>query len=1500
MVPGIHGQEASNTSNMIEVTCEIRLILIAAVVVLGSVDAVSGDMESPLPSVLPMPRLRLSRHTNLLDPASAGTSSNHLTDTPVAPVRNLNQEFDLDGDEDEQPTPRMTATATLHDIAETPAARLRALLSRTPVSSKPAPVPHPPPLSSDYESDFDPPNGINSTAPSFARESLKDIFSRALREPGNTPQKERSRPRRNSIDTSEVEASPRVQLERSKNKGKRRSLSDEEIENSYKSSRRSETSSRSSQAATFDLLRERLTNSHTQIKDQHLSEAMYDDTIPGNDSNDTATFLRDLNASTATPPAATSTPQQSLRMSTNSQLQFQSNLMDQDSEMQRAIEGFDSYEADGQSQRPVSSPSSRQPVPDARQGPPSPQDPRRSQSSLSISHKKSQSLEGFRGPLVRRVSEDLRSSSRTSSSHSGTSSHIDEQDRIREREREWNKPKTPNRSHTPELQHQSSHGRFSRSGSPAVGAPNRHTLSRQGSSNSLHSFDGASSRGSSFGSQAEYRERLAELERERNLERERDWNKRHPKVTRPTSSLSMHSSPGTDRPRTQSLANMSRPDSTQLLTPDRSLHRHHSYTHSSRATSPALSTTASHDGKLDSEEEEIVHERERNWNAPRPKWGQHEHSYRLGSPSQSYSPSGRPRAESLKSPVADGEAPGHRGQTPAQVASFRVNGVHGESNSTLPPRPLSPLPPAKTSASPRHGHHPSSPAQIPPPHSPLPPLSSTTAKGKAPEKSSLSNKPNVPSTDKSQTPSGSRPAYSFMRNRTPLPPLELEKETPERLPPSVKSIPPPSPSPTPGVRPSSRTSGTPKHSGIPVRSPKKSQALSKSNNAHPKVVDERSHTESPKSDPPPRTATIHSMHDVEEERSQPYYDINDHDEGDLAQEMTPTLRTIPPPPVEAFETPPPRSPSPLRQKTAADDENRLQKALATNSASMPLGPIDINTDSSVIQELSPPPSPSVELPAPSVSHSLLSTPPRRPSFNASRVEFQTPSPPKGLPALPGPPTSSEDEGGEPLRAHMPVRELPSDLTALKTPRPPGAWASTPAPPRIEQRPRLPSEEETEPENEHLLTPARNVHPDLTAAKTPRPPGAWASTPAPPTRQFTAQARLSSEDEHDSGLATPVASLSRASSLPPQTPWPPGAWMPTPRKSILKVRFDSHGSLSVEDSSKDVSGDNVDASVETEGPPSTSWNEDVTPRAVTPEPPTPVSPTARDIRSPSRKAPGIRVLDAFGREVPKQRVNNDALGMNSTPRSKSGIRVVDAMGRDVNEVDETVQQSADLTERDEPSVLLNRNEALVRVRQGLSDLASGLDDLDRANNDARLDYTRLGALNDVSRAARVTRQQLSDTLSSNEASLRDKLEPFRASMKKGKLFIPAVVDRRLSLFHTNSGLFWIALVLQVVLILIMYRVLVTKARDLFLTTYYDPFYPDLHLYTSRPDTLRHSMVSSSGTPWLSIPNTLLHEGWKSFTVQVWENLAIIIGSWQQLLWESLGSDDTPQIASWPPT
>ncbi|KAF5386174.1 hypothetical protein D9615_002384 [Tricholomella constricta] len=1461
----------------------------------------------------------LSRNANAHEVSVAGPSRDGLSDIDPS-AADLTEDLDAnDRDDEEQPTPKMTSTVSLTVPMETPAARLRALLARTPASSKSIPMPQPPSHSSDNESDFDPPTGIAQSTSSFARESLKDIFSRALRDPGNTPQKEKSTPRRNSIDASEVEACPRVERERAKYKANRKSLSDEEFENPSKSSQRSEASFKSSQAATFDILRERLTNSHTQLKDLNLSDSLYQyvDSVP-DDESDTTTFLRDIDPNTTTPPAATSTPQQSLRMSLNSQYPFQSNLMEHDSEMQRAFEGFDSYEADSR-QRPVSFPPSQSVVAETHQYPSQRQTQRRSESSLS--HKKSQSFEGLQESIqTRRGIEELRSTSRTSSSSSalGSARHPDDPDRLREREKEWNKPKAKARAHTPDLARKPSDQRFTRSGSPMNNTVPSGSLSRRGSSASLRSFDGNSSKESSLSSQAEYRERLAELERERNIERERDWNKPYPKSSRPTSSLGLRSPNAMERTRTRSLIQL---DSPGRLSPARHLQRHHSLTNSSRASSPAVSLNGSHHGKDDSEEEEIVLERERNWNAPRPKWTQHS-----GLPPHSPLPrpqDGRIRAESLKTPgTKRGESPVHRGQFSAQSASLLVGGSRTENNATTPARVASPLPLSKPSASSFSAHHDRS---LSPPFSrhksstsrtqpPLAPTASAKGKGKEYDRSHASKDSALSMSQAPVPASKSGPGgYSFVRNRTPLPPIELDKETPERPSPSHR-VAPSSPSPT--GRPVSRSSGAVRPSSNPLESPKKPKLYS-----HPNTQGDLAPTinlEPPESySEGGLSITYTNTSRLQEENiGKPFLSclvqslsnrIPDHEQveaGDLSPERTPTMRTILPPAPETPEHTPIRSPSHSpRQTRATHDESRLQKALRSADTTTASAALNQTADHNLLQELSPPASPQTQS-SPHRSHpaldSFLATPPRRPSFSTSKLEFQTPSPPKNLPELPGPPTSEDDTDDE--AAQTPMRDLRPNLTAMKTPRPPGAWASTPAPPP-RRNPEVSSSSFREMSNEQAnsrpWTPIRELGVNLSSLKTPRPPGAWASTPGPPPpRESPTRAHSLSgdtDDDLDSGLATPVASLSRASSLPAQTPGPPGAWMATPaaRKSILKVRFDTQGepleNVTIASTRTD------DVSVSEEGSSSRSGKTEKTeipPRTCTPEPSTPISPTSRHFQSPSQKSHGIRVLDAFGREVVKEEAKPRAV--NGTPRSKGGIRIVDAMGREVDGSDEPSPKLD--SNVDEPSIALDRNEALVRVREGLADLANGLDAMDRANGGAWIDHGRLKELQDASKTARAARAHMGQALSSNNNDLMSKLEPLRASMKMSGSFISTTIDRR----WTSSWILWGGLLTaQLFLIFIMYRVTVMRAKDLFLTTYYDPFYPEMHLYTSRPDTLRLSMLSSSGPSWFSIPDIFHREGWKAFSRHIWHNLSVLVWDWQQLVWETLG-EGAAQSSSWPPT
>lgn len=204
---------------------------------------------------LVIPRLRLTRHAQV-----PPLDDDALDFTPTAGPSRLANPFpnffangdhaDHDDAEDTQSTPRMSLRSSLSSskngpppsqqppVEDTPAARLRALLARVPNSSSYSsqtqllhePAPHPP---SELDSDFDTPRW-NTTAASVARESLKDLFSNALRDSGDSPQTGNGR-RRNSVGASELDDSPRVEKvaeERAKNKGKRRTLSDEELDKS--------------------------------------------------------------------------------------------------------------------------------------------------------------------------------------------------------------------------------------------------------------------------------------------------------------------------------------------------------------------------------------------------------------------------------------------------------------------------------------------------------------------------------------------------------------------------------------------------------------------------------------------------------------------------------------------------------------------------------------------------------------------------------------------------------------------------------------------------------------------------------------------------------------------------------------------------------------------------------------------------------------------------------------------------------------------------------------------------------------------------------------------------------------------------------------------------------------------------------------------------------------------------------------------------------------------
>lgn len=336
--------------------------------------------------------------------------------------------------------------------------------------------------------------------------------------------------------------------------------------------------------------------------------------------------------------------------------------------------------------------------------------------------------------------------------------------------------------------------------------------------------------------------------------------------------------------------------------------------------------------------------------------------------------------------------------------------------------------------------------------------------------------------------------------------------------------------------------------------------------------------------------------------------------------------------------------------------------------------------------------------------SVLSTPPR--SHNDSKPQFETPPPPKGLPDLPGPPSSpSVDENQESLPEFL-ISPTPADVTppdgmegrlingstTFKTPKPPGGWLTTPGPFTREQFTLKGSVNGFVESSDDGALPLKSNYSRATMARTPLPPGGWMNTPASRMADSDAESII-----NEGGLTTPVGSIGRASNFPLKTPAPPGAWALTPattRKGALKVRFDP-------DATNEFNTTLPDSSSQTTNPMAVS---EIGARSSTPEPITPITPPSRSPRK-HKRSPSVRLVDAFGNENRDERLRRRT-SPSPTPssmRSKSGIRIVDALGLEV-QGEETVSE----VNEEGP---LSRVEALQRVKLGIQELAEGIESLD---------------------------------------------------------------------------------------------------------------------------------------------------------------------------------------------
>ncbi|KAF8265240.1 hypothetical protein EI94DRAFT_1736338 [Lactarius quietus] len=1423
-------------------------------------------------SLLQVPRLRITRHSH-------SPLDDDLSRTPTAGPSRLHP-FHADN-EDTDSTPRLPVSSSLPSIYavtdDTPAARLRALLAQVPNTSSASRTQllhePPPPLPSDRDSDFDPPpKWANSSTTSSARENLRSLFTHALREPGDTPRKDT---RRNSIDSSEVEDSPRIDRviqERSWNKGKRTSFSDEELETSSKRN----TPVPASHAANMEALRSRILGSHPSQSDASMS-------LASDSSTDNAALIREMHGHAAPAPGISSTSLQTVHLS--NQFQSQSNLLDQDSEMQRALGVADSFDSASTNQAP-SFPQMAEPSLAARprtslvragsltetklttnvsRQSEGTQAQRRRYDSLERPSKfvngapdnavdctppreRRDSYHHHRSPLPQefprqKYSPAQSGGSRSSSRTGSTSSLADFRDRLKdtekerhyERERAWNMPVSA-RSRTT-------------SNSSATGHPVRPGLEQPGFRSREHSRP--SSPSESVASRA--------TEDEENNEGERNSASPHPtwnhqqQRQRPASPLP---SPSLSRVRAQSA--LVKPDNSDTHTSTQTqsrLRRNPSQSSltsegSSRPSSPA---ELAHRPKAVHQDGEVNHERERNWGSRQQKWTHAPVNERTTSPG--LTSRSRVRTESLES---DSSAPAAStfGRPPGALLMRQPGDPFSPSRASPRPTVSSPSPeavegqksetsvPSFLRSKPTNGHTYDKPLR----------MSSRPIRPDSPLAPSIVNG----SAEPNDTPPPPAPVphfgWQFPRNRRQLPDFEPNTTSPEHSPPPVHQS-------------MTRNAGFMKPSHIPVRSPGRVPKIEIKPNGDAKKFmkgHKRATTQFAEANGaiPPR---IHFQPEPEPEQESASEPENlgaksplDSDES-LQDALTPIARPIEIPPPETLQ-----SPSPAENLFVQAEHPASTEASETNS---------------------PPTSPRLDA-APTLE---LSTPPRRPSFSASKIDFQTPK----------------------LHASFLSRKNDGllNLTAAKTPRPPGAWAATPAPmsaPARSQTPQptvssirhsrtrsnsLPQPSVTDTQSS---TATPTPHAGTLPARTPAPPGGWFSTPGSLRRKNLMKVRFETapSDSAVSDADTTVKDVKRAEVSLPEANWDITSQGQGASESMSEPSFDNV------ESSSPAPAVSISASGDSQKEDGLAANLPVDP------------PNSTTVGSPSnrrlRRTPSVRLVDEYGRaqeDFPSTPSRKDVKehsrsmrmpggGPLRTPRNTS-VRILDAMGHELEEPSEQNDSEDTVTE-----ARYTRQEALERMKRAVADLQEGLHNVDTSANGS-LDDPRLSELYDLSKAARDMRSKIASSLQQAQtAQIRHKYGSLKESMRKSR-FLPNFLPESRAI-SWNHWLFWWGICsLQFIVFLVMYRMSKIYARHQFLTTYFDPFYANLHLHPTKPEFIYDTnlfsflrraqwihLCGAFGYRWSNVPIQAQHRRPRS------TGTALHLGSW--------GASVNDQVTAWPPT
>lgn len=407
-----------------------------------------------------------------------------------------------------------------------------------------------------------------------------------------------------------------------------------------------------------------------------------------------------------------------------------------------------------------------------------------------------------------------------------------------------------------------------------------------------------------------------------------------------------------------------------------------------------------------------------------------------------------------------------------------------------------------------------------------------------------------------------------------------------------------------------------------------------------------------------------------------------------------------------------------------------------------------------------------------------------------------------------------------------------------------------------------------------------AHLNYTAMKIPRPPGARTAAPV----LLKHDPRVTLLPPVSSGLiltpsSTSWTSLSRANSRlerrsKPEAPAAlPGAtttqiWSNgqsksgsiRTKKNILKVRFDVTDSeastVEVKQQVPPVTDMRIPAPDSLpNGHASRSWNilqtrininrssqgdsadDSVLARPVTPgRHMIPASRTNAPSSRPHRRAFSVKLVDAFGREridelpIPIANGRADAEDIiralpsakTRTPRvsTKNKICVIDATGE---KVQEDVRERSSVLHRDPP---ICRTAVLAQIRQTLQEWASGLSDEDRPPDNLALKPSHSKELEERSRAARRSRNQLARTLriESVKECERDLMHKYTKGAEHRSGLLPTITGENSS-FHRRD-LVWVGVLLQIVFVLAMWRFAHVQAGHFFCAIYYDPLYPGL--------------------------------------------------------------------------